>query len=78
MRRMLAALFLLTTATVVVQAGDDEAAILGLHTQEREGHLRGNADLVVAALASHMPPERRCHQLWRPTRDAFQFHACVL
>lgn len=42
--------FLLLMAVTIVEAGDDEAAILRLHTQERQGHLSGNADLVVAAL----------------------------
>jgi hypothetical protein len=48
------AIFVTLACVAAAQSMSDEAAIVQLHAQERQGHLTGNANLVASALAHNV------------------------
>jgi hypothetical protein len=50
-KRILVAILTLCTLAVAADTSADRAALLKLHAQDRDGHLKSDADLIVAPLA---------------------------
>jgi len=49
--RLLVVLLALSTLAVAADPAADKAALLKLHAEDRQGHLKGDADLIAAQLA---------------------------
>jgi hypothetical protein len=50
--RLLLVLLILSSLTFAAGPGDDRAALLKLHAEDRDGHLKGDADLLTAPLGA--------------------------